>query len=71
MNKSGSHRIPIDIRINHNSPSILYHGQEYWIGSEALNNDAKFSCISSLCKLAQVPHGEISWLADETVRYKW
>ena len=56
---------------NANSPSIMYHGKEYWVGSEALSNDSKFAHIRSLCKLAQVPQGEIFWLVDDTVRYQW
>ena len=56
---------------NSKSSSILYRGKTYWIGSEALSNDNKFACVNSLCNLAHVPHGEISWLADGTVRYQW
>lgn len=56
---------------NEKSPSILYCGQKYWIGCESISNDTKFSYIRSLCKLAQVPHGEISWLTGKSVRYMW
>lgn len=56
---------------NSSSPVVLYCGKKYWIGSESLNNDRKFSCVRSLCESAQVPRGEISWFTDKEERYKW
>jgi len=53
------------------SPVVLYGGQKYWIGSELLNNDRKFSSVRSLCKLADVPQQDILWLADGTICYQW
>lgn len=56
---------------NRNSPSFSYCGQKYWIGSEMLNNDSKFSCVRSLCKLANIPRGNIYWFIGKEVRYDW
>lgn len=54
---------------NSNSARIAYCGREYWIGSEGLSNDGKFSWVCALCRLAQVPQGEIAWFAGGEVRY--
>ncbi len=56
---------------NSKSPAVLYGGKKYWIGSELLNNDSKFSRIRSLCRLVNVPQQEISWLADDMICYQW
>lgn len=51
-------------------PNIVYNGRTYWIGT-SISNNSKYLYLNRLCKVSDVPKGEVTWKKGNDTLYKW